>query len=72
MVAGDSYAGDLFKCKLMTIDKAIRKGIYGDVIFDEAQRNTLDQIFPNGVCDYSKPDQGRPPGKRQGENQVDR
>jgi hypothetical protein len=72
MVAGDSYAGDLFKCSLMSIDKAIRKGIYGDVVFDEAQRHTLDQIFPNGVCDYRKPDQGRPTGKRQGAKRMNR
>lgn len=64
MVAGDSYAGDMFKCSLMPIDKAVRKGIYGDVLFDDEQRIALERIFPTGVCDYHKPDEGRPRGKR--------
>ncbi len=63
MVAGDSFAGDMFKCRLMSVDRAIRNGFYGDVVFDEAQRALLDAIFPSGVCDYSKPDEGRPRGK---------
>ncbi len=63
MVAGDSYAGDMFKCSLISTEKAIRKGLYGNVAFDETQRGVLDTIFPSGVCDYSKPDEGRPTGR---------
>ncbi len=72
MVAGDSYAGDMFKCSLMSIDEAILKGIYDDVVFDETERNLLDLIFPTGVCDYNKPDEGRPTGKRNGRQRMNK
>jgi len=31
------------------------------VLFTEKERARLLKIFPTGVCDYSKPDQGLPP-----------
>ena len=60
MVAGDSHAGDMFKCQLKSVDEAITDGTYGDVSFDPAEEAWLRDIFPDGVCDYSKPDAGRP------------
>jgi hypothetical protein len=60
MVAGDTIAGDMFECQLMSADDAIDAGLYGSVTFDAAERALLDAIFPDGVCDYSKPDRGKP------------
>jgi hypothetical protein len=60
MVAGDGYAGDMFKCRRMPVDDAIAAGLYGAVAFTAAERAQLDAIFPDGVCDYSKPDLGKP------------
>jgi len=62
MVAGDSHAGDMFKCQLKSVDEAVADGTYGDVSFDFAEDAWLRAIFPTGVCDYSKPDAGRPKG----------
>lgn len=61
MVAGDSFRGDMFKCALKPLDTAFADGTYGQgVAFSEAQKQWLANIFPQGVCDYSQPDQGRP------------
>ena len=35
------------------------RGVYGEVDVS-AQRSNLQRIFPDGVCDYSKPDSGLP------------
>ncbi len=60
MVAGDSHAGDIFKCQLKSVDEAMADGTYGDANFDSAEDAWLRAIFPAGVCDYNKPDAGRP------------
>jgi hypothetical protein len=60
MVAGDSYAGDMFKCQLKSVDQAMIDGTYGNVSFGPAEEAWLRDIFPTGVCDYSKRDAGRP------------
>lgn len=60
IVAGDSMRGDVFKCALQSIDDAIARGVYGGVRFDSRQLAWLAKIFPTGVCDYQKPDQGKP------------
>lgn len=58
-VAGASLAGDTYKCALQSVDDAIQKGLYGD--FDMRPHKTrLSQVFPQGVCDYTRADQGRP------------
>ena len=62
MVAGDSFRGDLFKCALKPLPAALADGTYGATAFTEAQRNWLAKIFPEGVCDYTRPDEGRAPG----------
>lgn len=55
MVAGEDVAGDLFKCVLQPIEKAIANGVYAAV--DMARHmDELKAIFPKGVCDYSKKD----------------
>ncbi|GAC1344514.1 MAG: DUF6351 family protein [Myxococcales bacterium] len=66
MVAGDSIAGDMFKCALKPVAAALADGTYGGVAFGAEGQAQLAAIFPSGVCDYTKPDQGKPAG---GENQ---
>ncbi len=58
-VAGDTPAGITFKCATQTIKQAITAGVYGEIDM-RPYRHTLRTIFPEGVCDYSKPDQGLP------------
>ncbi|HEX9171323.1 MAG TPA: DUF6351 family protein [Telluria sp.] len=61
MVAGDSIKGDIFKCALKPVWHALRDGSYpASVLFTPAERQWLHRIFPDGVCDYSRPGQGRP------------
>ncbi|NUZ12373.1 hypothetical protein HUZ36_16440 [Pseudoalteromonas sp. McH1-7] len=57
--AGASWAGDIFKCHRISIDQAIAKGLYTGIDIAPAVRE-LKQIYPDGVCDYSQPDMGRP------------
>ncbi len=58
-VAGASLAGDTFKCALQSIVSAIAKGMYQPQNM-KPHLKRLRQIFPQGVCDYSLPDVGRP------------
>ena len=62
MVAGGQIAGDIFKCHLISIEEAIDRGFYiiTDRKFFEPYLTRLKAIFPQGVCDYSQPDMGRP------------
>lgn len=62
MVAGDSFRGDLFKCALKPLPAALHDGTYGSTVFTTAQKQWLAKIFPQGVCDYRRPDEGRAPG----------
>jgi hypothetical protein len=63
MVAGDSFRGDMFKCALKPVATALSDATYGQrAPFNETQKQWLANIFPQGVCDYSQPDQGRPAG----------
>ena len=51
VVAGDSIATDTNKCEL----KAIEPTDYGSTTFTEAELAQLRGVFPDGVCDFSKP-----------------
>jgi hypothetical protein len=51
MVAGESIATDVNKCQL----KPLRRTDYGTVQFTDAQWQQLQQAFPTGVCDWSRP-----------------
>ncbi len=64
MVAGDSIRGDLFKCALKPLATALGDGTYGAAAFSDAQRAWLARVFPGGVCDWSRGDQGRPASSR--------
>ena len=50
MAAGDPLANNILKCQLKPIDSADYA-----VAFTDAQRQRLSAIFPEGVCDWSKP-----------------
>jgi len=57
--AGSTWSGDMFKCQLMSVNQAMKQGLYGSVNIGLYQQK-LEKIFPNGVCDYNQIDQGRP------------
>ena len=61
-VAGAPFDEELYKCKLQPVDAAIDRGVYGSWRPSASETARLEQIFPTGVCDFSKRDQGRPPG----------
>jgi hypothetical protein len=60
IVAGGPLRGGVYKCALQSVDRAVRRGLYGAwrPTADELAR--LNAIFPSGVCDYSRRDVGRP------------
>lgn len=60
--AGRHIGDHVMKCALKPVNVALQDGTYGDVHFTVQQQLKLAQIFPSGVCDYSKPGQGLPPG----------
>jgi hypothetical protein len=41
---------------------AVSRGLYGVWMPTPPQIGMLSAIFPQGVCDYSQPDAGLPPG----------
>ncbi|MEX2556326.1 MAG: DUF6351 family protein [Actinomycetota bacterium] len=51
VVAGESIATDNNKCTL----KPLRRSDYTPVQFSDAQWAQIEQTFPTGVCDWSKP-----------------
>ena len=59
IVAGEDYAGDIFKCHLQSVDAAIAGGVYAPIDVT-AHRDALQRVFMSGVCDYSLGDAGRP------------
>jgi hypothetical protein len=61
-VAGGPFDEQVYKCALQPVRAALARGVYGSwrPTRDEVAR--LEQIFPTGVCDYTKPDVGRPRG----------
>jgi hypothetical protein len=60
IVSGGPIEGSIFKCALQPVSKAISKGLYAPWTPGAEDVARLEQIFPSGVCDYSKPDVGRP------------
>ena len=62
IVAGGPIRGGVYKCALQPVGDAIARGLYGGWSPSAAQQARLEQIFPTGVCDYTRPDQGRPAG----------
>jgi Tannase-like family of unknown function (DUF6351) len=60
IVAGGPLRGGVYKCALQPVSKAIARGLYLSWKPTAADRARLETIFPTGVCDYTKPDQGLP------------
>jgi hypothetical protein len=60
MEAGGPIEGSVFKCALKPVDTAVNDDTYGNVSFTSGEIDRLKEIFPDGVCDYSKADLGRP------------
>jgi hypothetical protein len=60
IVAGAPIEGGIYKCALKPVDQAVGDGTYAPWVPSAAEVTQLKQIFPSGVCDYSKPDQARP------------
>jgi hypothetical protein len=62
IVAGGPFKGSIFKCHLKSVADAIADGYYGDWEPTPEDQSRLEQIFPDGVCDFYLPDVGLPPG----------
>ncbi len=58
-VAGEDVKGMVLKCQLQSVDSAIEKGLYAPIEMN-AHRKKMKVLFPQGVCDYSKPGMGLP------------
>ena len=54
MIAGGPLTNDVLKCQLKSLDRADY-----DVDFNDAEWARLVQIFPDGVCDWSRPGVGQ-------------
>jgi hypothetical protein len=61
IAASGPIEGGIFKCFLHRVDAAVARGLYRPRTPTPAQVARLRQIFPSGVCDYTKGDAGRPP-----------
>jgi hypothetical protein len=62
IVAGGPFKGSIFKCQLKPVTQAIADGDYGVWTPSAVEQVMLQNIFPDGVCDFSQPDVGLPPG----------
>jgi hypothetical protein len=60
MEAGGPIEGSVFKCALKSVNTALNDGTYGSWLPSSPEITRLNEIFPQGVCDYSEADQGRP------------
>ncbi|HET8660128.1 MAG TPA: DUF6351 family protein [Micromonosporaceae bacterium] len=60
IVAGGPIEGGIFACDRQSVTAAVARGVYGSWQPSAAERQRLEQIFPTGVCDYTKRDAGRP------------
>jgi hypothetical protein len=62
IAAGGPIRGSFFKCALKPVTQAIADGDYGVWTPSPLEQAALEGIFPEGVCDFSQPDAGLPPG----------
>jgi hypothetical protein len=58
--AGGPYEGGVWKCRLQSVGRAVRAGVYGDWQPTADEQARLEQVFPDGVCNWDRPDVGRP------------
>jgi len=59
-VAGGPFDEQHYKCAVQPVRTAVARGVYGSWKPGREQVDRLKQIFPSGVCDYTRPDVGRP------------
>ena len=60
IVAGGPVTGDVYKCHLKPVARAIADGDYGDWAPTSDDQQRLETIFPTGVCDWSQRTVGLP------------
>jgi hypothetical protein len=60
IVAGAPLEGGIYRCALKSVRQAVADGVYAPWAPSADEIAQLEQIFPEGVCDYSLPDQARP------------
>ena len=60
VIAGGPFDEDVFKCQLSRSPRRSRAAATGRGDPDAVDCSRLEQIFPTGVCDYSKPPVGLP------------
>ena len=59
-VAGAPIEGGIYRCAHKSVERALRDGTYAPWRPNADEVAQLKAIFPQGVCDYSRPDQARP------------
>jgi hypothetical protein len=59
-VAGAPIEGGIYDCAKKSVDLAVADGTYAPWVPSVADVVQLKAIFPEGVCDYARPDQARP------------
>ena len=60
IVAGAPIEGAIYNCARKPVDQAVADGTYAPWLPNATDVARLKQIFPEGVCDYTRPDQARP------------
>ena len=58
-IAGEDIRGDRIFCQRISVNDAIHSGLYGPLNVTP-YKTQLEQVFPDGVCDYRLPDQSWP------------
>lgn len=59
IVAGAPIEGGIYACALKPVATAIADGTYGSWAPTAEQKARLEQMYPQGVCDYSKADRAK-------------
>lgn len=52
LAAGEPITGEILKCRLKSVSQAIKEGDYGKHTLPPNQQKRLEEIFPQGVCNY--------------------
>ncbi len=60
IVAGAPIEGGIYDCARKSVNRALADGTYAPWVPNAIEIAQLKAIFPEGVCDYSRPDQARP------------
>ena len=60
IVAGAPIEGGIYDCARKSVNRALADGTYAPWVPNALEIAQLKAIFPEGVCDYSRPDQARP------------